>query len=139
VDAVGVNRNFETFELMDKGAKPLGFDYDKFGVPPFDELIMVVNKTTIHDPRYKRFLTAVREGSAYIKAHPEESWRMFIRAYPTLDNPLNHRAWGFTTPYFAADPASLDQAKYVRFGEFLVSNKVIKSAPPISTYAFQIK
>jgi putative hydroxymethylpyrimidine transport system substrate-binding protein len=139
VDAVGVDRNFEAFELIDKGAKPIGFDYEKFGVPQFDDLIMVVNKNTTHDPRYPRFLAAVKEGAAYIKARPEAGWKLFIRAYPNLDNKLDHDAWNFTVPYFAADPAALDTVKYVRFGEFLASRKVIKTAPPLASYAVELK
>ena len=139
VDAVGVDRNFETFELMDKGAQPIGFDYEKFGVPPSEDLIMVVNKTTVNDPRYPRFLAAVKEGSAYIAAHPQAAWNLFIRAYPSLNNKLNYNAWMFSLPYFAADPAGLNRAEYVRYGDFLVSKQVIKAAPPLASYAVQLK
>lgn len=139
VDAVGVDRNFEAFELIDKGATPLGFDYEKFGVPTFDDLIMVVNKDTWNDPRYPRFLAAVKEGSAYITAHPQAAWQLFIHAYPNLNNKLNHDAWMFTIPYFAADPAALDKAKYIRFGQFLAAKQVIKASPPFESYAVQLK
>jgi putative hydroxymethylpyrimidine transport system substrate-binding protein len=134
VDAIGVFRNFEALELADKGAKPIGFDYDKFGVPQMDDLIMVVNKDAAHDPRFPKFLAAVKEGAAYIKAHPDDAWKLFTRAYPDLDNKLNHDAWFVTTPYFAADPAELDAEKYRRFGEFLVARKVIAAAPPLASY-----
>ena len=139
VDAVGVDRNFETFELIDKGAQPIGFDYERFGVPTYEDLIMVVNKTTLHDPRYRRFLAAVKEGADYIRAHPQDSWQLFIRRNPNLNNKLNRDAWTFTTPYFAADPAALDRAKYVQFGQFLAARKAIKFNPPIDSYAFEIK
>ncbi len=139
VDAVGVDRNFEMFELSDKGAKPIGFDYEKYGVPQFDDMILVVNKTTVHDPRYPRFLRAVKEGVAYIKANPEAGWKAFVRVYPGLNNKLNHDAWMFTIPYFASDPAALDKAKYIHFGQYLVSKKVIKTAPPLPAYTTELK
>jgi putative hydroxymethylpyrimidine transport system substrate-binding protein len=139
VDAVGVDRNFETFELIDKGAAPIGFDYEKYGVPTFDDLIMVVNSGTVHDPRYRRFLAAVREGAAYIAAHPAEAWALVIHDYPDLDNDLNHNAWNFTVPYFAADPAALDRDKYVRFGTYLAAAHVITTAPALATYTYEIK
>jgi putative hydroxymethylpyrimidine transport system substrate-binding protein len=138
VDAVGVDRNFETFELLDKGVKPIGFDYEKFGVPTNDDLIFVVNRDTRNDPRYPRFLAAVREGAAYIRANPEAAWKLFIHAYPGVNNRLNHNAWLFTAPYFAANPFALDQAKYVRYGQFLVAKHVIRANPPITTYAVQL-
>jgi putative hydroxymethylpyrimidine transport system substrate-binding protein len=139
VDAVGVDRNFEAFELIDKGAQPIGFDYDKYGVPTYDDLIMEVNRTTLSDPRYPRFLAAVREGAAYIRAHPDAAWTLFIHAYPNLNNKLNHDAWNFTLPYFAADPFALDGAKYIHFGQFLASQQVIKGVRPLSAYAAQLK
>ncbi len=139
VDAVGVDRNFEMFELADRGVKPIGFDYEKYGVPMNDDLIMIINKDTRNDPRFPRFLAAVKEGSAYIKAHPDAAWGLFIHAYPNLNNKLNRDAWNFTIPYFAADPAALDQAKYIRFGQYLAATKVIKAAPPLSALAVQLK
>jgi len=138
VDAIGVDRNFETFELIDKGASPIGFDYDRFGVPQFDDMIFVVNRDTVKDPRYPRFLAAVKEGRAYIVAHPEQAWGLFIRAYPNLNNKLNHDAWTVTVPYFTADPAALNKASYTAFANYLVANKVIKSAPPLANYAVQL-
>lgn len=139
VDAIGVYRNFEAFELADKGGKPIGFDYEKFGVPQLDDLIMVVNTASVHDPRFPKFLAAVKEGAAYIAAHPDDAWKLFIRAYPDLDDKLNHDAWFFTVPYFAADPAALDTEKYVRFGAFLVQEKVIPAVPPLDTFTAELK
>jgi putative hydroxymethylpyrimidine transport system substrate-binding protein len=139
VEAVGVYRNFETFELRDLGAQPIGFDYEKFGVPDYDDLIFVVNKARAHDPRFRRFLAAVQEGAAYIKAHPDDAWKLFIRHYPNVNNRLNQDAWRFTTPYFASDPFALDQAKYIRYGQFLAARKVIRVAPPLSDYAVEIR
>jgi putative hydroxymethylpyrimidine transport system substrate-binding protein len=139
VDAIGVYRNFEAFELTDNGAKPIGFDYEKYGVPEFDDLIMVVNKDTVHDPRYPKFLAAVKEGAAYIAAHPDEAWKLFIHAYPDLDNKLNRDAWYFTVPYFAADPAALDTERYARVGAFLVQQKVIRAAPPLESFTAELK
>jgi putative hydroxymethylpyrimidine transport system substrate-binding protein len=139
VDAVGVDRNFETFELTDKGVTPIGFDYENYGVPTFDDLIMVVNSATVHDPRYKRFLAAVREGATYISAHPAQAWALIIHAYPDLDNDLNHTAWNFTLPYFAADPAALDREKYRRFGQYLAEAHIIPTAPNLESCVYEIK
>jgi putative hydroxymethylpyrimidine transport system substrate-binding protein len=139
VDAVGVDRNFEMFELRDLGAQPIGFDFETFGVPAYDDLIFVVNKARAHDPRYRRFLAAVQEGAAYIKAHPDDAWKLFIRHYPNVNNRLNLDAWRFSTPYFASDPFALDQAKYIRYGQFLAARKVIRAAPPLSDYTLEIR
>lgn len=138
VDIIGLERNFETLELIDHGAQPIGFDAERFGVPAFDNLIMVANKRNANDPRLRRFVGAVREGAAYLKAHPDDSWKLFIRAYPNLNNRLNHNAWNFTVPYFAANPAEFDAAKYARFGQFLLAKGVIRTLPPPGSYAVQL-
>lgn len=139
VDAVGVDRNFEFFELIDKGETPVGFDFDRYGVPPFEQLIFVVNKDTVADPRYPRFLKAVKEGAAYIKAHPDAAWALFVHAYPDTDDALNRAAWNFTVPYFADDPAAFDRDKYEKFGQFLVAAKVIDATPAISRYSVELR
>ncbi len=139
VDAVGVDRNFEHFELIDKGASPVGFDYEDYGVPQFDDLIIEVNRASLGDSRFPRFLAALKEGATFLKAHPEEGWRLFLKAYPDLDNKLNRDAWNFTIPYFAADPAYLDVPKYERFQAYLVQIGLLKSPQPISRFAVQVQ
>ncbi len=139
VDAVPVDRNFEHFELIEKGAVPFGFDYESYGVPQFDDLIIEVNRASLHDPRLPRFLVALKEGAVFLKAHPEAAWRLFLQAYPDLDNRLNRDAWNFTVPYFAADPAALDEAKYARFQAYLMRIGVLKVALPVSSYAVRLQ
>jgi len=139
VDAVGVDRNFETFELIEHGAKPRGFDYEAYGVPAFDYLIMIVQKSRAHDPAMARFLRAVQEGVAYIRAHPDQAWADFVKLYPNDDNALNLSAWRFTIGCFAADPFSLDVKKYDRFADFLRARGVIPAALPVADYTVALK
>jgi putative hydroxymethylpyrimidine transport system substrate-binding protein len=139
VDAVGVDRNFEHFELIEKGASPVGFDYQDYGVPEFDDLIIEVNRGSLGDPRLPRFLAALKEAATYLKVDPGKAWQLFIEAYPDLDNTLNRAAWNFSIPYFSADPAALDAAKYENFQRYLVEVGVLKSTLPMSSYAVRIQ
>ena len=134
VDAVTVYRNFESFELREAGVQIHGLDYESNGVPSFDELIYVVRSDKAGDPRLPKFLRAVAEGAAYLRAHPQECWDKFAAEHPDMDNSLNHDSWFATIPYFAADPFALDSARYQRFGAFLAKAGVIETAPPISEY-----
>ncbi len=129
VDAVTVYRNFEPFELQANGAQVIGFDYEAYGVPSFDELIFVARAGAPADTRIARFLRATAQGAAYLRAHPAESWAAFAQAHPDLNDELNHQAWQATLPYFAADPLELDAPKYDNFAAFL--GIVL---PPSSTY-----
>ena len=134
VDAVTVYRNFESIELRENGAAINGLDYETHGVPWFDELIFVVRRGAADDPRFPRFLRAVAEGAAYLRAHPQECWEKFAAGHPDLNNTLNHDAWFATVPYFAADPFALDAARYDAFAAFLVKAGVLTAAPKLEDY-----
>lgn len=134
VDAVTVYRNFETLELQQHGARPIGFDYETHGVPNFDELIFVARAGAAHDGRLARFLRATARGVAYLRAHPAESWASFAAAHPELNDALNHQSWFATLPYFAADPFACDPAAYDRFAAFLRQAGVIDAIGPASGY-----
>jgi putative hydroxymethylpyrimidine transport system substrate-binding protein len=135
VDAVTVYRNFESIELREHGAAIHGLDYESNGVPSFDELIYVVRRDAAGDPRLPRFLRAVAEATAYLRAHPAECWAAFAATHPDLDNALNRESWTVTLPYFAADPFALDGARYDRFARFLTDAGMIAAPPPLATYA----
>jgi len=138
VDAVTIVRNFESFEIEDHGETPIVFDYESYGVPPSDGFIYEVRSDRAGDPRLPRFLAAVKEATAYLRSQPVQAWAMILRAYPDLDDKLNRQAWEYTRPYFAADPAALDEAKYRRFAEFLLAHKVISQVPPVARYAVRL-
>jgi putative hydroxymethylpyrimidine transport system substrate-binding protein len=138
VDAVTVYRNFESIELRQEGATINGLDYETNGVPSFDELIYVVRRTAAADPRLPRFLRAVAEATAYLRAHPDECWQKFAARHPDLDNTLNHESWLATLPYFAADPFALDAERYRRFSNFLLHAGVILASPDVATYTLRL-
>ncbi len=117
VDAVSVYRNFEPLELAQQGAGVVQFDYEKNGVPVFEDLMLASRPATQDDTRGARFLRATTRGLAYLRAHPAQSWDMVRRAHPDLDDPLNHAAWEATLPYFANDAAA--PANYDGFAAFL--------------------
>lgn len=116
VDAViGGYRNIEALELQQQGKQPVVFDVEDYGVPAYDELIIVANKAALAEPKIRRFLATLKQGTDYLLAHPDESWRTFARAYPCLDTALYRRAWQATLPLFAKDSPRLDVPRYQAF------------------------
>jgi putative hydroxymethylpyrimidine transport system substrate-binding protein len=139
VDAViGAFRNFEINQLEIEGRKALAFFPEEHGVPAYDELIAVANSEKLGDPRLPGFLRALERGAAYLVNHPDESWRLFAKARPDLDDELNRRAWTDTLPRFALRPAALDRARYERFARFLAARGVIDKTPAVESYAVEI-
>ncbi len=135
---IGTYRNFEDNELAERGAKPVIFSPQDYGVPIDDELIILANKHRLSDPRIPRFLEAVKEGTAYLIAHPAPMWARFAAEHPDLNNTLNKTAWFQTVAYFARDPFRLDEARYRTYEAFMVSH-LITHALPLSDYAVQLK
>src|SRR4051794_2682565 len=130
VDAVvGAYRNFELNQMEIEGRPGRAFYPEEEGVPPYDELVVVANREKIADKRLPRFLEAVERGTLYLINHPDESWKLFVKANPELDDELNRRAWRDTLPRFAHSPAALDARRYVRFAEFLKQRELIGSVP----------
>jgi putative hydroxymethylpyrimidine transport system substrate-binding protein len=139
VDAViGAFRNFELNQLELEGRPGRPFYPEEEGVPTYDELTLIANNADLDDPRLPRFLDAVEQGVQYLVNHPDESFTLFIKGRPELDDELNRRAFADTLPRFALRPAALDSARYARFAAFLEAQGLIKPPPPVATYAREL-
>ena len=140
VDAViGAFRNFELNQLAIEGSKGRAFYVEEEGVPPYDELILVANSARLDDPRLAKALRAIERGVQYLINHPDEAWKLFAGHKPGLDDELNRRAWRDTLPRFALRPAALDRGRYRRFAQFLIDQGLIKTAPPVASYAVELE
>ncbi len=135
---IGGYRNVEVVEVREKGFEPVVFLPEDYGVPPSDELIMLSGTKQLGDPRLPKFLGAVREGAAYLKAHPEAMWRDFIKDQPSLNDKLDNTGWFQSIGYFAQDPAHLDVGRYETYRDFMHRKRLIKQSLPVGDYAVQI-
>ncbi len=139
VDAtIGGFRNFELTQMRLEGHEGRSFFPEEHGVPVYDELIYVTRSDLLSDDRLQRFLSAVEKAAIYLTNHPQQSWEMFVRAYPQLDDALNRQAWIDTLPRFAKRPSALDRARYERFGAFMAESGLIEAAPAIADIAVEL-
>jgi putative hydroxymethylpyrimidine transport system substrate-binding protein len=140
VDAtIGAFRNFELNQMDIAGKPGRAFYPEDFGVPLYDELILVAHKDRLGDDRLKRLLDAMEEAVAYLHNEPQKSWQAFIEENKTLDDELNRRAWGATLPRFAQAPRALDGKRYSRFAGYLVKQGLIPQALPVDSYAVELR
>ncbi|MFC3073728.1 ABC transporter substrate-binding protein [Shinella pollutisoli] len=140
VDAtIGGFRNFELTQMRLAGHEGRAFFPEEHGVPLYDELVFVTRPELVGDDRLSRFLTAVEEGAIHLTNHPQESWALFVKAHPDLDDALNRQAWLDTLPRFAKRPAALDRGRYARFGAFLAESGLIPAAPAVETIAVELR
>lgn len=138
VDAVvGGFRNFELTQMRIEGHEGRAFFPEEHGVPVYDELVLVTNASLKDDSRIVRFVRAVEEATIYLTNHSQEGWKLFVEAYPDLDDELNRTAWADTLPRFAKRPAALDRGRYDRFAAFMKDQGLVKEIPPLATYAIE--
>jgi putative hydroxymethylpyrimidine transport system substrate-binding protein len=140
VDAViGAFRNFELNQLKLEKEEGKVFLPEDYGVPKYDELIVVANKDNVSQVKFKNFVKSLQEATNYLKENPKESWEAFISYKPKeLDNELNRLAWADTLPYLAANPATFDKKVYEQMALFMKQNKLIETLPNLDEYAQEI-
>ena len=139
VDAViGAFRNFELNQMTIEGIKGKCFYPEEEGVPPYDELIFIVNNKMINNKVLNNFLFAIEKATQFIVNHPEESWKIFSNTSKELNTKLNKMAWYDTIPRLALRPSALDTKRYIRFEKFLLSQGLIKNTLPINLMAIEL-
>lgn len=140
VDAViGAFRNFELNQLKLEKQEGIAFFPEKYGVPKYDELVVVANKETVSAKKYKNFVKSLQEATVYLKENPKKSWEAFVSYKPKeLDNELNRLAWSDTLPYLAQNPAIFDKVVYDQMADFMKENKLIKILPNLEDYAQEL-
>lgn len=139
VDAVvGAYRNFELNQIAIHGRQGRAFYPEQEGVPPYDELVIAVNRARVAEPQWRRFVDAMERATHYMVNQPEEGWRLFIRGRADLDDELNRRAWRDTWPRFSRTPAALDRGRWQRFAEFMRAQGLVRTVPALETYAVEL-
>ena len=139
VDAViGAYRNFELNQMKIEGVKGRCFFIEEEGVPPYDELIFIVNNEKIDKEMLTLFLDSIEKATQYIINHPLETWEIFANYSKELNNKLNEMAWFDTIPRFALRPAALDKKRYIRFENFLYEEGLIDKKYSFEKMAIEI-
>jgi putative hydroxymethylpyrimidine transport system substrate-binding protein len=139
VDAViGAFRNFELNQMDIEGVPGRAFLPEEHGVPMYEELVMVTHRDLADDDRLPRFLAAVRDATAFIRAQPDRAWEIFVASDPALDDELNRRAWGDTLPKLADMPSKLNAGRYYAFADFMRQAGLVESTPPLHVYADEL-
>ena len=140
VDAViGAFRNFELNQMAIEKYPGRAFFVEEYGIPSYDELIIVANRNALKEKKLRRFVKALEQGVQFLINHPDESWQLFIQHHKELDDQLNKMAWTDTLSRFALRPGALDKNRYVQFAEFLQAQGMVKRMPDLATLAVELQ
>lgn len=136
---IGAFRNFELNQMDIENRPGRAFFVEEYGIPAYDELILVANRDSLDDPRLGKFVDGLEAGVQYLVNHPDDSWQLFIAGErKDLDDELNRRAWRDTLPRFALRPGALDRTRYQRFAEFLKDQDIITEIAPLESWAVEL-
>jgi putative hydroxymethylpyrimidine transport system substrate-binding protein len=133
VDAViGVYQNIEGAQLAARGVNAVVFPVDRYGVPSYDELVVVANSQRLHDDAgYRgmvaRFVQALAAGTTYAKQHPSVALAV-MRANSSRDY-KSVLETSVPETLRLLDTTSLDPATWNRFGRWMQSQGLLKSPP----------
>jgi putative hydroxymethylpyrimidine transport system substrate-binding protein len=133
VDAVaGVFQNIEGIQFAQRGLHPVVFPYDRYGVPAYDELVLVANAHRLHsDAAYRhrvaRFVSALGAATRWAQAHPAAATAV-----------MEHHAYrDYMGTIRASVPATLrllrvgplSATAWARFGSWMYRSGLLKSPP----------
>lgn len=139
VDAIsGTMRNLDVPQLEANGYKLVVFFPEEHGMPTYSELVFITHTDRVKDPRYPKFLAAIKKAVRYLDEHPQEAWNASIKQYPYLNTALNHDYWFATLPYYAEEPTQFDRDEWRHFARFMQQNKLISKARTAADYAITI-
>jgi putative hydroxymethylpyrimidine transport system substrate-binding protein len=133
VDAVaGVFQNIEGVLFAMRGLHPVVFPYDRYGVPAYDELVVVANADRLHDDAdyramVRRFVAGLRAGTDWAKAHPSAAVAVMRRH--SADDYKNVLARSVPATLRLLGTESPPEAAWARFGSWMYSSGLLNKKP----------
>jgi putative hydroxymethylpyrimidine transport system substrate-binding protein len=135
VDAtLGAYWNVEAIQLAQLRKKPRVIRMEQVGVPTYNELVLVVRRSTLanHIDQIRRFVQALARGYASVRRDPQAGVTSLVRASPGLDPKLQLASVKATLPvFFPAGTAHpwgwQDQALWNAYGQWMIENHLISN------------
>jgi putative hydroxymethylpyrimidine transport system substrate-binding protein len=135
VDAtLGAYWNVEAIELRQRGKHPNVIRMEQVGVPTYDELVVVVRRSTIMEKPdlIRRFVQALGRGYEAVRRNPAEGVASLVRANPGLDQKLQAASVRATLPVFFPSVTGKpwgwqDPAQWNAYGQWMMTNHLITS------------
>lgn len=133
VEAIGAFRNYEPLAVALLGHDPVFFPQEDYGIPNTYELLFVVHPELLGEraEEVRAVLRAVARGLAFVQENPEEAFRLFVRAFPELDDELNRRSFAVTLPLYAQGLRHDDHPRWEAMVAFLFQAGMIRKLLPV--------
>jgi putative hydroxymethylpyrimidine transport system substrate-binding protein len=128
--------NYEAIQLEQLHKRPVTIPVDQAGVPPYDELVLVVRereaRTDGQDLR--AFLQALTRGESEVRADPRAGAKLVVAANPSLDRKLQlasiERTLPSTQPSEPGKPFGWQSpSAWAAFGSWMAAHKLLVRDP----------
>jgi putative hydroxymethylpyrimidine transport system substrate-binding protein len=142
VDAtLGAFWNYEGEDLQRRGRHPKILRMERFGVPTYDELVLVARRKDLDEKgasKLRRFLHATARGHQRLRANPEIGVSALLKVDPGLERGLQTAVVSATLPvFFPADRDKpfgwQDPKEWDAYGRWMYDNKLLKRQPDASS------
>lgn len=117
LDAItGGFRTCEPAKMKAQNIKILSFNYEDYGVPSYEELIILGHKDA---KTQTAFLIALKEAVVYCQHNTEKVLADFIKDHPEQDPKMTAETWAATIPLFTTEPEKERPEMYKEFEKYL--------------------
>jgi putative hydroxymethylpyrimidine transport system substrate-binding protein len=128
--------NYEAIQLRLAHHNPVVIPVDRAGVPPYDELVLVVREQQAHSDGQdlRAFLQALTRGEREVRANPAAAAKVVVKANPSLESKLQlesiRQTLPATQPAEAAKPYGWqDPAAWASFASWMFSHRLLSHQP----------
>lgn len=131
VDAiVGAYWNIELVELEERGIAASDFRLEDFGVPNYDELVVVASEKVLDENPdvVRRFLAGLAAGQERAAEDPEFATEAVLEANPDLEEKVTAEQVDITAPLLTQagqEPLALDPAAWAEFASWMQDNDLL--------------
>ena len=130
VDAVmGPFKTYETVTMAHKGYDVGYFELEKWGIPDYDELVLVTSQKTMKKNQavMLKIRRIVDQAIQLVRANPEEALEHYFKEVPEADRRIEREAFQLTLPYYAHRQAP-DVNQWQQFADFALKYGLIERA-----------
>ena len=128
--------NYEAIQLAELHKAPVTIPVDRAGVPPYDELVLIVreDEARTRGADLRAFLQALTKGEAEVRANPAAAVPLLLGANPSLSRPLQlasiERTLPATQPAAAGKPFGWqDSGAWASFGRWMLAHRLVVHDP----------
>ena len=136
---LGAFWNYEAIQLAELGKRPNVIRMDQVGVPTYDELVLVVRRSTLatKPDLIRRLVQAMARGYESVRSNPTAAVANLVHANPSLDSKFQAAAVQATLPaFFPADTTKpwgyQDPVQWNSYGQWMLSNHLISNPAAVA-------